>query len=234
MPTLPKFISIKLGCPWVTAAVALLAALNVPAADLNPARWEKDIAAFEAADRKNPPPTNAVVFVGSSSIRLWTNIASDFPGHKVISRGFGGSLLPDATHFADRIIIPYAPSKVVVYAGDNDIARGHSPERVLADFRAFAEKIHGALPKTKIYYLAIKPSPSRWHLSPQSKEANRLIKRYCAFRPKLAYIDVWTPLLKDDGEDARPDPALFERDRLHLNPQGYARWTKVVRDALKD
>lgn len=200
------------------------------AAEPNPARWEKDIAAFQASDRTNPPPKNAVLFIGSSSIRMWDTLAADFPNLKVINRGFGGSLIPDSTHFADRIIFPYEPSKIVFYAGDNDIARGHSPERVSADFRTFVETIHSKLPKTKIYFLAIKPSPSRWHLSPQSKEANRLIKRYARFRPKVEYIDVWSPLIKE----GRPDPDLFVRDRLHINSKGYELWTKVIRQALKD
>jgi lysophospholipase L1-like esterase len=200
------------------------------AAELDPARWEKDIKAFEAADAKNPPPKGGVLFVGSSSIRLWRSLADDFPKWKVINRGFGGSHIPDTTYFAERIIFPYEPSKIVLYAGDNDIARGHSAERVLENFRKLVEKIHAQLPAAKIYFLAIKPSPARWHLSPQSKEANRLIQRYSRFRPKVEYIDVWTPLMKD----GQPDAALFEKDRLHLNPEGYERWTKVVRKALED
>jgi lysophospholipase L1-like esterase len=207
-----------------------LAAVTSRGAEADPKRWEKDIAAFEAMDRKNPPQKGGVLFVGSSSIRFWTNIAQDFPNLKVISRGFGGSHLPDTTYFAERIIFPYEPSKIVLYAGDNDIARGRSPEQVAADFRALVEKVHARLPKTKIYYLAVKPSPSRWHLSPQGHEANRLIRKYCRFRPRVEFIDVWTPLMKD----GKPDPTLFEKDRLHLNREGYARWTKVIRKALED
>jgi lysophospholipase L1-like esterase len=210
--------------------MATLAAVTSRGAELDPKRWEKDIAAFEAMDRKNPPEKGGVVFVGSSSIRFWTNIAQDFPNLKVISRGFGGSHLPDTTYFADRIIFPYEPSKIVLYAGDNDIARGRSAEQVAADFHELVRKVHTQLPKTKIYYLAIKPSPSRWHLSPQAREANRLIRKYCWFRPKVEFIDVWTPLIKD----GKPDPALFEKDRLHINREGYARWTKVVQEALED
>jgi len=207
-----------------------LAAVTSRGAEADPKRWEKDIAAFEAMDRKNPPQKGGVLFVGSSSIRFWTNIAQDFPNLKVISRGFGGSHLPDTTYFAERIIFPYEPSKIVLYAGDNDIARGRSAEQVAADFRELVEKVHARLPKTKIYYLAVKPSPSRWHLSPQGREANRLIRKYCRFRPKVEFIDVWTPLMKD----GKPDPTLFEKDRLHLNREGYARWTKVIRKALED
>jgi lysophospholipase L1-like esterase len=214
----------------IWAAAGTVALLSARGAEPDPKRWEKEIAAFEAQDREKAPEKGAVLFVGSSSIRLWTNIANDFPKLKVISRGFGGSHLPDTTYFADRIIFPYEPSKIVLYAGDNDIAQGRSPEQVATDFRTLVEKVHARLPKTKIYFLAVKPSPSRWHLSPQGSEANRLIRNYCRFRPKVEFVDVWTPLLKD----GKPDPALFEKDRLHLNRDGYARWTKVIRAALED
>jgi lysophospholipase L1-like esterase len=198
-------------------------------AELNPKRWEKEIAAFEKIDREQPPEKGAVLFVGSSSIRFWTNIAESFPKLKLISRGFGGSHITDTTYFAERIIFPYEPSKIVLYAGDNDIARGRSPEQVAADFRELVKKVHARLPKTKIYFLAIKPSPARWHLSPQGREANTLIQRYSRLRPKVEFVDVWTPLVKD----GKPDPALFEKDRLHINREGYARWAKVIREALE-
>jgi lysophospholipase L1-like esterase len=217
---------------WIAALLLLAVARSeVQTAELDPRQWEKDIAAFEAQDRTNPPRKGAVLFLGSSSVRLWKTLTNDFPGFRVINRGFGGSHLPDATHFIDRIVTPYAPSKIVLYAGDNDIAKSRSPRQVFDDFRAFAAKVHAALPETKIYFLAIKPSPLRWHLSPQSAKANRLIRRYCRFRPKLEYIDVWTPLIAKDG---RPDPALFEKDNLHINAKGYALWTKEVQKALED
>jgi lysophospholipase L1-like esterase len=213
---------------WILAVIA--GAITAVAAEPDFSRWEKDISAFEARDRTNPPPKGAVLFVGSSSIRMWTNLAADFPNLQVINRGFGGSVIEDTTHFADRIIFPHQPTKIVLYAGDNDIARGYSAERVLQDFKALVEKIQTKLPEAKVYYLAIKPSPSRWHLSPQSAEANRLIRKQCRFNSKLEYIDVWTPLMKD----GQPDPAFFLNDRLHLNRAGYERWAKVVRAALAD
>ena len=200
------------------------------AADLNPQRWEKEIAAFEAADRTNPPPKGAVLFIGSSSIRYWTNLAEAFPNMKVINRGFGGSHLPDSTHFADRIIFPYEPSRIVLYGGDNDLSKGRTPEQIMSDFKEFVATVHKKLPDTKIYYLAVKPSPSRWYLSPQAKQTNKLIRRYSRFNRKVEFIDVWTPLLQRNG---RPDPTLYERDRLHINQRGYELWTPVIREALE-
>jgi lysophospholipase L1-like esterase len=199
-------------------------------AEQNPARWEKEIAAFEAVDRTNPPPRNAVLFVGSSSVRYWTNLASDFPELKVINRGFGGSHVADSTYFADRIIFPYQPSKIVLYAGDNDIGRGRSPEQVFEDFGTLVEKVHAKLPETKIYYLAIKPSPLRWYLSPQSKDANQRIRRYARFHSNVEFIDVWSPLIKDGS----PNPDLYESDRLHINRKGYELWIPIVRKALEN
>jgi lysophospholipase L1-like esterase len=212
----------------LAAGASLLASR---AGEFDPAKWEKEIAAFEAMDRANPPPKGAVLFLGSSSIRLWTNIATTFPEWRVISRGYGGSYMSDATHFADRIVIPYQPPKIVLYAGDNDISKGRSPVEVAEEFKRFVKKVHSKLPETKIYFLAIKPSPSRWHLSPQGREANRLIRRHCALNRKLEFIDVWTPLIGGDGQ---PDPALFVKDLLHLNAKGYALWAREIRKALKD
>ena len=129
----------------LSVAVFLLAfgasTVFVRSAEFDPKRWEKDIAAFEASDRTNPPPKGSVLFIGSSSIRLWKSLAADFPDLKVINRGFGGSHIPDTTHFAERIIFPYEPSKIVLYAGDNDIAGGRSPEQVFADFKELVEKV---------------------------------------------------------------------------------------------
>jgi lysophospholipase L1-like esterase len=218
-------------CPC--SALLCLAVCLAPSrgANRNPAQWENEIRAFEASDRTNPPPRNAVLFVGSSSIRLWTNLADSFPQRTIIRRGFGGSHLPDAIAFADRIIIPYRPAKIVLYAGENDIARGDSPEEVADRFRDFVQRIRTFLPKVPIYYISIKPAPVRWHLSPQELEANRLIRRYCALRKRLTFIDIWPALLNASGQ---PDPGLFKSDNLHLNDNGYAIWTGIIARALRN
>ena len=193
--------------------------------------FEKEIQAFEARDRTNPPPKDAVLFVGSSSIRLWTNLVESFPQLTVIQRGFGGSTIPDSTHYANQIIVPYQPAKIVLYAGDNDVARGDSPALIFEHFREFEHKVHAVLPNTEIYFICIKPSPSRWHLSPQAIEANELIRKYCAGHKHLKYIDVWKPMLDSHGQ---PDPSLFRSDNLHLNNKGYALWTRIIASALKE
>lgn len=195
-----------------------------PAAD----RWEAAIKAFEVQDQKTPPPLAANVFVGSSSIRMWKLDAS-FPSHPCLNRGFGGSQMSDSVKYAERIVIPYKPRVVVVYAGDNDLNAGKTPEVVFADYCAFRDKIHAALPETKIVFVSIKPSSSRWKLHEKALEANRLIREEIAQGRNQIFIDVWTPML---GEDGMPRPELFLKDNLHLNESGYEIWNKLVEPHL--
>jgi lysophospholipase L1-like esterase len=192
-------------------------------------RWGKEIQAFEEADQTNPPPRGAVLFIGSSTIRLWTNLAQVFPRHQVINRGFGGSHLSDSVAFVDRIVTPYRPRLVFLYAGDNDIAAGKSPERVLGDFKAFVERIHAALPETRIGFLAIKPCPAREKFLDRVKATNRLIREYAAGNGRLLYVDTFTPMLAEDG---RPRADVYLKDGLHPNVQGYALWASVLRPIL--
>jgi lysophospholipase L1-like esterase len=192
-------------------------------------RWERAIAAYEGQDKVKPPPKNGIVFVGSSSIRLWDQSKS-FTGLDVINRGFGGSELADSVHYAPRIVLPYEPRLVVLYAGDNDLALRKSPERVAADFRAFVKVVHAKLPRTRIIFLSIKPSPLRWRLADKMKDANARIEAYCKTDDRLRYVDVATPLL---GPDGRPRPELFARDGLHLNAKGYERWAAVLKPILR-
>lgn len=195
-----------------------------------PSKWEPSIQKFEAADKTNPPPKNAILFIGSSSIVKWKTLAEDFPEHQVINRGFGGSQLADSVAFVDRIVLPYQPRMVLLYAGDNDIASKKTPEQVLADFKAFVLDIQGRQPATRIAFLAIKPSLKRWALVDQIKEANRLVAEFCRTHERLDYIDVFTPML---GEDGQPPADLFVQDGLHLSAKGYALWVSIVRPYLR-
>ncbi len=162
------------------------------------ARWEKEIAAFEASDKTNMPPKGAILFVGSSSIRKWTTLAKDFPGKQVINRGFGGSEIAESTVFADRIIFPYEPKIIVMYAGDNDLAAGKSPDKVVGDFEAFLEKVHKRLPDTRVEYISIKPCPLRWKLKDKVNEVNN---RIASIKDdKLTFVDVYPSMLGTDGK----------------------------------
>ena len=216
--------------PMRRCTFTLLALLLAPLALAAPEKWTAAIDKFTQADATNPPARGGVVFVGSSSIVKWTSLAKDFPGVPLLNRGFGGSELADSVFYADRIVTPYAPRVVVLYAGDNDLNAGKSPEAVFAAFKAFVAKVHAALPKTKIVYIAIKPSPSRWKLNDKIVATNTLIAAECAKDKRLAFADVYRPMLDAKGE---PRPELFVKDMLHMNPDGYAVWKPVVAPLLK-
>ena len=189
-----------------------------------------EIAAFEAADAIAKPPPGGVLFLGSSSIRFWSTLIEDFPGVPVINRGFGGSMIADSLHYADRIVLPYAPRTIVFYAGDNDIAAGHAPARILADFQALVAHIHARLPATRILFISIKPSLLRWAMIDRIRETNRLVRAYTATSPHLGFIDIAPEML---GPDGRPRPELFRPDRLHMTRAGYTIWRDAVAPYLR-
>jgi lysophospholipase L1-like esterase len=195
----------------------------------SPAKWKADIDVFLANDAAHPPPQNAVVFVGSSSIVKWKSLTADFPTFPVINRGFGGSELADSVAYVDQIVVPYHPRAVVLYAGDNDLASGKTPEAVLSDFRAFRTKVHAALPSARIFYLAIKFSPSRAKLQSAMQHTNELIAADCTTTDHCTFVDVNTPMLDAAGH---PRPELFESDQLHIKLSTYALWVHQLAPLL--
>lgn len=207
------------GVAGVAAAVRLGA--QAPAGD----RWAEAMQAFAEADEKAPPPEGGIVFVGSSSIRLW-DLGASFPGLPAINRGFGGSQLPDSVRHIERLVLRHAPKTVVLYAGDNDLAAGRTPAQVVDDFKAFVAKVHQALPQARIAFIAIKPSLARWALIAKVREANAGVRAVCDADDRLGYIDIDGPMM---GYDARPRADLFVDDGLHLSAKGYALWTVLTR-----
>lgn len=204
-------------------ACARGAASGAPASAVAPdlARFESEIQAFESADRARPPAPGGVVFVGSSSFRLWPGVAADFPGTDVINRGFGGSTLPEVNRYLSRIVLPYRPRLVVLYAGDNDLWDGRTPAQVAADYREFVSLVRRSVPAARIAFVSIKPSPSRWTIADRVREANRLVREQTLRDPLQAYVDVFTPML---GANGRPRPELFVSDSLHMTAEGYRVW----------
>lgn len=184
----------------------------------NYAIWEKEISAYERMDATNPPPKGGIEFVGSSTIARWKTLKADFAGEPVFNRGFGGSWIVDSTHFANRIIIPYAPRKIFFRAGGNDLAAGKTPEQVFADFQEFAALIHTNLPDTVIYFISWNPTPSRWKQHEAEKAMNTMIANFIAGKPYLKYIEMYDLPLDAGG---KPRPELFVADRLHFNAAGY-------------
>ena len=211
------------------STVLLLALLALAYPLAQGSGWEPDIRQFEAQDRKNPPPQHEIVFVGSSSIVLW-NLPEYFPNLKTINRGFGGSELADSVRYADRIVVPYKPRVVVLYAGDNDIAGGTSPERVASNFEQFVRKVQGPLPQSRIIVISIKPSLLRWSVFDKMRSANAMIRASCSKHPGLTFVDV-EPLML--GADGKPRPELFVSGGLHMTPAGYKIWTAAVLPYLK-
>jgi lysophospholipase L1-like esterase len=200
-------------------AIWQLAAAAAPAQTTHARPFEAEIPAFETMDRSNPPPHGAILFTGSSSIRKWTTLAQDFKGHTVINRGFGGSQISDVVYYTDRIVIPYQPQRIVLFAGSNDLDAGKTAEQVFDDFKVFVQKVRGALPRVEIDYISITTSLLRWHEVEQVKKANGLISSWIIAQHHLTFINVFPATL---GEDSRPKPRLFLADRLHMNAQGYA------------
>lgn len=192
-------------------------------------RWASAIADFEKQDEASPPEPGGVVFVGSSSIRMW-DLEKSFPKAGYLNRGFGGSQIADSIEFAKQLVLKHKPQIVVMYAGDNDIAVGKSPETVAGDFRKFRELLHKELPETQLIYIAIKPSLKRWDMWPKMESANKQIAAQCEQDERLAFANIIDPML---GEDGTPLPGLFAKDGLHLSEAGYEKWTKVLNAELK-
>ncbi len=187
--------------------------------------FEEEIEAFEQADRQDPPPKDAILFVGSSSIRMWKSLQEDFPEKKVINRGFGGSQFTDLLYYDDRIVFPYKPRQIFVYEGDNDINAGVSPQEVFDNFKTFVGRVNQKLPDTEIVFISIKPSPSRIDVFDEMKKANRMIKTYTEETKNVRYVDIFNPMLDDNG-NIRPD--IFIEDNLHMNDKGYDIWQRVI------
>jgi lysophospholipase L1-like esterase len=193
-------------------------------------RFEKEIAAFEAADKTSPPPQGAILFTGASGIRRWSTLAQDFPGLQVINRGFGGSQISDSIHFLDRVSIPYHPKTIVLQAGGNDLNVGKPVAQVVADFKTWVDKVRAKLPGVKIVYLGQSPSPARWAQREQQKELNRLVQEYIATGKNMAFVDLWDVTL---GSDGQPRPELFVADKLHPSAEGYQIRTKLLRPVIE-
>ncbi len=201
---------------------------SAPSPAMHPAasKWQGSMAAFANADREHPPAPDGVLFVGSSTIRLWSSLAQDFRQLPVvINRGFGGSTMADCDYFARELVTRYRPRQVLVYAGDNDLAEGRTPAQVLENFVNFVKVVRSELPSARIAYISIKPSPARAALLPRVREANQLLASYVRNLENGDYIDIFTPMMNASGG---PRAELYGADLLHMNEKGYAVWQSVI------
>ena len=189
--------------------------------------FAEEIEQFKKQDQLHPPPANAILFVGSSSFRKWTDVSSYFPGFIIVNRGFGGSTLPDVIRYAGDIIIPYHPKQVVIYCGDNDLASSDAitADSVFKRFRVLFELIRSGLPGENIVFVSIKPSPSRARLKEKVEKANQLIQNYLSLNRNTGFVDVYHNMFNSDGSLMTD---IFLEDSLHMNAKGYAIWQKAI------
>ncbi|MCA9297929.1 MAG: hypothetical protein KDA28_02620 [Phycisphaerales bacterium] len=212
----------------VPIALLMSGSLTASQPDTPPAPWyEREIAAFEAADARHPPEPGQALFIGSSSIRLWKSLEKDMAPVPVLNRGFGGSRTPEVLAVFDRIVTPYDPSIIVYYCGDNDLGTDNQDFHAAAQgFIDFDRRAREHWPEVRIFYIPIKPSLARWSNWEAMSKANTLVREHCERTRHSTYLDTVTPALTAEGT---PDPALFVEDGLHLNAKGYEVWKGVVR-----
>jgi lysophospholipase L1-like esterase len=193
--------------------------------------FANDIHNFKVQDSINPPPQNAILFAGSSSFTMWTDVQNYFPKYTIINRGFGGSCLTDLIRYADDVIIPYHPKQVVIYCGENDFAYSDTitPDIVNSRFVQLFTMIRGKMPDVKITYISIKPSPSRAQLKEKFIATNKFIRQFLKKQPNTSYVDIWKKMLDKKGQ---PIPDIFLDDQLHMKPAGYAIWQKAIKPQL--
>jgi lysophospholipase L1-like esterase len=190
-----------------------------------PERWEEAIQKFEKSDQANPPSPGSNLFVGSSSITIWTDIDQYFPGYAVLNRGFGGSQFSDLLFYVDRVIIPYSPAKIFIYEGDNDIAAGKKPATVLKQVKSLRKIIAKKLPGVPVVFISVKPSVARWHLKEQYEAFNTGLEAYAKKTRLTEFVDVWSAMLDEQG---KVYTSIFREDNLHMNPEGYKLWQPVL------
>jgi lysophospholipase L1-like esterase len=211
------------------AVIVLIGAARDVSAQPPAERWARALIEFDAADRAAPPTPGGVLFLGSSTIVNW-DVARSFPGIKSINRGVWSSSLLDQVQRIDRVVLPYAPRLIVLYAGDNDLNGGATSEQVAVGFEQFVMAVQAKLPQTRIVFIGLKPSPQRWSQIQRYRAANALIREYCGHDDRLAFVDVDGPML---GWDEKPRKELFVEDGLHLSAQGYALWNVLLRPFLQ-
>lgn len=193
-------------------------------------RFEKEILAYEAKDKINMPPPGMRLFIGSSSFRIWKEIYEDLIGYDVINRGFGGSQLSDVLYYYDRMVKKYQPSWIFLYEGDNDTAAGKTAKEVHEDFMKLVQMVKRDMPKTKIVFVGIKPSISRFHLVDIQREVHRLILMEVKKDKNIYFIDTHSPFFDKDSALIQD---VFLKDGLHLNRKGYEIFGGTILDFLQ-
>lgn len=195
------------------------------------APWESDIAQLEAIDQANSYPDSSILFIGSSSIRLWETLGTDLAPYPTIRRGYGGASYSDIIHFTERLVYPHKMRALVIFVA-NDILGSETdkqPSEVLGLFKEVVSIVRKKFPTTPIYSIAVTPTPRRWKVWTETQKANKLIKKYCEASSNLYFIDTERDFLTDSNQ---PKPELFRDDNLHLNDDGYKLWSKIIKSEI--
>jgi len=195
----------------------------------DPLRLKDEVAEITANDQ-SLNKKDIVLFTGSSSIRMWNSVQTDFPKYNIVNRGFGGSQTSDLLFYFDKLILPYNPKKIFIYEGDNDLSDGKSPEQILATMDSLITLIHQKIStNVAVYIISPKPSISRWHLKDKYIEFNKRMSESASSKKNVYFIDVWAAALDEQGVVVKD---IFLEDGLHMNQQGYAIWVNVIRKYL--
>jgi lysophospholipase L1-like esterase len=190
----------------------------LPAAEPPADRFEKQVLAYEAADRASPPPPGAILLAGDSQFFRWQTVHEDLAGYTLVNRGIDSFQTSDLLRHTERLVLPHQPRMIILHVGGNDVHNGKTPERVLADFQTFVAKVRAVLPGVPIAWSSITPGPGRWDEADRRKAANKLLKDYIATQPGLHFIDLWDAMLTPEGQ---PREELWVEDRVHPNHAGY-------------
>jgi hypothetical protein len=187
----------------------------------SPLRLQDEVEHLDSIEYGFNNQKEIILFTGSSSIRKWENITNYFPDYQIINTGFGGSQMSDLLYYADGLILKYAPDKIFIYEGDNDVAWGKSVNDIMQTTDSLVNKLTSHLPDVEIIFISVKPSPARWDFKDIYLSLNQLFKNYCDQNPKLYYSDVWYPMI--DLND-KPIGELYVADSLHMSTAGYELW----------
>ena len=217
----------------IITSLVLLLFTHLPgiSQDDGPARFESQVSAYEAEDQSTPFPEGAVLFVGSSSVRMWKTVDNDFPQVPVVNRGFGGSQFSDLLYYLDRLVTCYKPSKIFIYEGDNDISSGKKPQQIVKEAIEVRQRIAQSLPGVPVFFIAAKPSVARWKLRKKYQQLNSQLAIYAAKTPGTGFVNVWDPALDANGEVLTD---IFLEDNLHMNEKGYAIWKAAIDPFMAD
>ena len=192
-------------------------------------RFEKEVRAYEAADKIAPPPQEAILLAGDSQFYRWKTVHDDLPGYTIVNRGIDSFTTADLVFFAERLVLPYTPRMIVLHVGGNDVNSGRTPEQVLEDFKSFVAKVRTALPTVPIAFSSITPGPGRWSQAAQRKQTNLVVKNYIATQPHLLFIDLWDAMLTPAGQ---PREDLWVADRIHPNHEGYMVRVRIMKPVI--